>query len=726
MVLPHSTGLAARPSVWHTVKVETDGGRVSTAVDAWDWLGSPGGETAALMRRVDWAATAVGPVQSWPSSLKALLSMMLSARHPMFLWWGPDLVQFYNDGYVPSFGVGRHPSALGQMGPECWADIWDIIGPEIAGVVATGEATFHEDALVPIFRNGRMEEVYWTYGYSPVFETNGSVAGVLVVVTETTARTVALRRLRTAQILAQKLSGAARPQDMAGAVVEALGAAPEDAPWALVYRSGDLAAGAIALDNLSPGIAETVIACVEEAIKAPPAAQDFWRVVDLAAVPGLPGTPWPEPSTLAIAVPMGDGDTPGPGKLQLVWGLSPRLPYDEGYRDHVRGLVRQLSGAAQRVALVRDLEDASRAKDEFLAMLGHELRNPLSPIVTALEVMRRRGSADSTREQAVIARQVTHMVRLIDDLLEVSRVTRGKIELRRAVAEVARVVTHAVETVAALSAERGHHLEVDLQPGLRWFGDATRLEQVLGNLLTNAARYTQPGGRLRLSVAAEEKELVIRVQDNGEGLDAELLPHLFEPFVQGQRDGDRRGGGLGLGLAVVKGLVALHGGSVKAESAGVGQGSEFIVRMPGLVVGDDDASRDQAARAAGRTVDPGRKRVMVVDDNEDGANLLGELLEEGGYEVAVAFDGPAALRKANTFNPEVALLDLGLPGMDGYQLLGALRQQMSSRGRCRFLALTGYGQPADVERAAAAGFERLMVKPIDIDELERVLNRDAG
>ena len=203
--------------------------------DPWSWLGTGGGESAKLIRKVDWTSTSVGPVDTWPQSLKSQISMMLHSRHPMFLWWGSDLVQFYNDGYTPSFGVGRHPSAMGQRGRECWAEIWPIIGPEIEAV-QRGEATFHEDALVPIFRNGRMEEVYWTYGYSPVREADGSIAGVLVVVTETTSRVVALRRLRTAQNLAELLSGAEHTDDVAHAAVRALAAAPEDAPWALAVH----------------------------------------------------------------------------------------------------------------------------------------------------------------------------------------------------------------------------------------------------------------------------------------------------------------------------------------------------------------------------------------------------------------------------------------------------------------------------------------------------------
>ena len=298
---------------------------------AGNWLFA--GESAKLIRKVDWTSTSVGPVDTWPQSLKSQVSMMLHSRHPMFLWWGNDLVQFYNDGYTPSFGVGRHPSAMGQRGRECWAEIWPIIGPEIAAV-QRGEATFHEDALVPIFRNGRMEEVYWTYGYSPVREADGSIAGVLVVVTETTSRVVALRRLRTAQNLAEVLSSAEHTDDVAHAAVRALAAAPEDAPWALAFQ-GDGNSPApvpIATSGLDAAGSAAVLARLAADTRTP--SEQLLTLIDISGVPALPGTPWPEASTHAVVLPLRAG--PGSAKYaQLVIGLSPRLPYDAAYREHV-------------------------------------------------------------------------------------------------------------------------------------------------------------------------------------------------------------------------------------------------------------------------------------------------------------------------------------------------------------------------------------------------------
>jgi signal transduction histidine kinase len=838
--------------------------------DPWTWLGAGGGESAKLIRKVDWTSTSVGPVDTWPQSLKSLVSMMLHSRHPMFLWWGSDLVQFYNDGYMPSFGVGRHPSAMGQRGRECWAEIWPIIGPEIAAV-QLGEATFHEDALVPIFRNGRMEEVYWTYGYSPVREADGSIAGVLVVVTETTSRVVALRRLRTAQNLAELLSGAEHTDDVAHAVVRALAATPEDSPWALAFHGDSnspvrVPIAASGLDAAgTAAVSAHLLARLEADARSQP--EQVLTLIDMSGVPALPGTPWPEASTHAVVMPLRAG--PGSAKYgQLVIGLSARLPYDSAYREHVLGLERQLTSAAQRIrsqgarlaaegarrdlllqapfaaalmvgpgwryelandlyvrmvgrqvvgrewpecfpellgtpvheilrkvydggetffaneqlvplaresdnvveerffdftmvpirtqgdavdammvvaaemttrvqarrdlertaaeraTLVRELEQASAAKDQFLAMLGHELRNPLSPIVTALTLMGRRQGGDTSRERAIIARQVKHLVRLVDDLLDVSRVTRGKIELRREDCDVSVLVDDALEIVDTLLKRRRHQLQVQVAPNLRWHGDGTRIKQVIANLLSNAARYTPAGGHVNLSVGAEGGELVIRVQDDGQGLDAELLPRLFEPFVQGPRDASRSDGGLGLGLAVVKALVGLHGGSVSANSDGLGRGSEFVVRLPGLLTDASSPPADERKPVAQvGASSQGKKRVLIVEDNQDAADSLAELLELDGHDVRVARDGPSALALSGEFEPQVALLDIGLPVMDGYQLVRALRRDLRD-GSCQYFAMTGYGQPGDAALAAVAGFERVLVKPIDHELLEHLLRSD--
>ncbi|MCU1280782.1 MAG: Histidine kinase, partial [bacterium] len=370
---------------------------------------------------------------------------------------------------------------------------------------------------------------------------------------------------------------------------------------------------------------------------------------------------------------------------------------------------------AEREKLLAEVEAASRAKDEFLAMLGHELRNPLSPIVTALELMKLRGGQTS-KEQVVIERQVTHLVRLVDDLLDISKITRGKVELRRETVEVSEVLAKAVEMASYLLEQRSHQLSIDVEPGLRWHGDPVRLAQVVSNLLTNAARYTEVGGHIWLAAAADGHEVVISVKDNGIGLAPEMLPRVFDLFFQGKRNVDRAEGGLGIGLTLVKNLVALHGGTIAALSEGLGRGSVFVIRLPAATDAAALESPQRAAAAATTLAMAARRRVLVVDDNEDAAELLSEMLRTVGHEVAVANDPLAALAVAKEFQPDVAVLDIGLPVMDGYELAAKMRESRSAHG-CRMIALTGYGQDHDRVRSEAAGFAEHLVKPVDMGKL---------
>jgi PAS domain S-box-containing protein len=358
-------------------------------------------------------------------------------------------------------------------------------------------------------------------------------------------------------------------------------------------------------------------------------------------------------------------------------------------------------------------EAASRAKDEFLAMLGHELRNPLSPIMTSLELMRQRAPNTLSREREVVERQVQYMVRLVDDLLEVSRIARGRIELRRRPVELADVVAAAIEIASPLLEERRHHFAHDVPPkGLVVDGDPARLTQVLANILSNAAKYTDPGGRVRISAERSGGQAIIRVSDTGAGIAPELLPEVFDLFVQGGRTIDRSQGGMGLGLAIVKSLVALHGGTVSASSDGVGRGSEFVVTLP-LVAADAPAVRAAGSIAPpiGGTIQP--RSVLVVDDNQDAAELIAEALAAAGHQVRTAFDGPAALAISEAFDPDVVFLDIGLPVMDGYEV--ARRMRASDGKRMTLVAITGYGQEADRQRALAAGFDSHLVKPVSLE-----------
>ena len=370
----------------------------------------------------------------------------------------------------------------------------------------------------------------------------------------------------------------------------------------------------------------------------------------------------------------------------------------------------------ERQQLLERAEDAARAKDAFLAMLGHELRNPLAPIVSALHVMERKG-VGAERERAVIERQVKHMTRLVDDLLDVSRIARGRIRLEPTLTRAAVMLKRAAEMVQPLMEQRGHRFDVNLPPSpVLWWGDSARLVQVITNLLTNAARYTPPGGYIRLSGQREGQALVIEVTDNGAGISPELLPDVFDVFYQGQKQGvDRSQGGLGLGLALVKNLVVLHDGQVEAHSAGLGQGSRVVVRLP---LREQPALADQGwpqgEKAAAQS-----QRVLLVDDNRDGVDLLAESLALQGHELRVAYTPQQALDIAEHFRPQVAVLDVGLPGMDGHELARHLRARLGEG--CVLVALSGYGQDSDRERAQAAGFAHYLVKPVEPEQLHALI-----
>ena len=364
------------------------------------------------------------------------------------------------------------------------------------------------------------------------------------------------------------------------------------------------------------------------------------------------------------------------------------------------------------------LADADRRKDEFLAMLAHELRNPLAPLGTSLELL---GSAVAGRERFLdmAKRQVKHLVRLVDDLLDVSRITRGKITLRKEPVLLADVVARAVELARPLVDARGHALTVSLPPEpVRVEADAVRLTQVFANLLGNAAKYTPPRGSIWLTAECVGDEVAVRVRDTGVGLPPELLPHIFDLFVQGDASLDRTRGGLGIGLTLVRALVELHGGRVEARSAGLEKGSEFVAWLPALPAGLPELAT--APEAAPAVAGDGRLKILLVEDHQDTAESLGAMLEGWGHEVQVAFDGLSALRAAAALAPDVVLSDLGLPGMDGYELARQLRQQPGF-GRVLLVALSGYGREEDKRRALEAGFDHHLVKPPDMDVLQDLL-----
>jgi PAS domain S-box-containing protein len=401
-------------------------------------------------------------------------------------------------------------------------------------------------------------------------------------------------------------------------------------------------------------------------------------------------------------------------------------PFEAGERTLLLTLSDVCSQALERARLFSaeraaraNAESANRSKDEFLAMLGHELRNPLAPIVTAVQLMKRHGDPRSAHERAVIERQTAHLSKLVDDLLDVSRLARGLVGLSRVTVDLADVLSNAVELASPLLEQRAQHLTVSVaKTGLSMNVDPFRVAQVVANLLANAAKYTPPGGNVWLDAEREGPDMVIRIRDDGEGITPELLPNVFNLFVQGAQTVARSGGGLGLGLALVKSFVSLHGGTVTAASDGPGRGSEFVVRLPASPVAAEPATTAAVATPA---VEARGKRILVVDDNDDARDLLAEFLQELGNEVKAAADGPAALELLRTFSPEVAILDLGLPVMDGFELARRLRERQPAGASIRLIAVTGYGQDRDMAQSRAAGFDAHLVKPVDIAVLVAAL-----
>jgi signal transduction histidine kinase len=408
------------------------------------------------------------------------------------------------------------------------------------------------------------------------------------------------------------------------------------------------------------------------------------------------------------------------GVLAFATRIKQQLTTDE--LEFLETICRYVTAAYERVSLIRRLRDTDTRKDEFLATLAHELRNPLAPIRNALEIMRVNERDRSPVEQTarlMIERQLEQMVRLVDDLLDVSRITRGRLELRKERTELATVIKSAVETSRPLIDAARHELTVSLPPQPVYLeADPVRLAQVFANLLNNAARYMDKGGRITVTAEREAADVVVRVIDTGMGISADALPKIFDMFSQVDQTRDRSQTGLGIGLTLVKRLVDLHGGRVDAKSEGAGRGTELIVRLP--VTAAAPAARAQVAVGPSEPHSIAR-RILVADDNRDAAESMGMLLRLMGNEVRTVYDGVEAVEEAEAFRPDVILLDIGMPKLNGYDAARRIREQRWSEGTM-LIALTGWGQDEDKRKASEAGFDRHFTKPLDPAELQRLIS----
>jgi PAS domain S-box-containing protein len=650
---------------------------------------SGGGEMGAMMRAHDWSASPLGQPVDWPPALRTVVGLMINSKFPMFVAWGPELGFLYNDAYCDILGE-KHPAALGRPFRDIWSEIWADIGP-LAERALAGESTYSDRLYLVMNRHGYDEETWFTYSYSPVRDETGKVSGMYCTCVEVTD-----------QVHAERY----RNQEN-----ERFRTLFEQAPGIIaVLRGPD---HVFELTNQSYlqliGHRQLVGKRARDALPEV-AGQGFFELLDRVYTSGEP--------FVGHASPL---------RLQR----EPNGPLEERYIDFVYQPIRDPSGGVSGifvegsdVTLRKQIEDelraANRQKDQFLAMLAHELRNPLAPIMTAAQLLRmgRLDEKSVSNASEIIVRQATHMTDLVNDLLDVSRVTRGLVALEKDELDLNVIVAAAVEQVRPLVDARRHSLTLQLsgQPA-HVIGDRTRLVQVISNILNNAAKYTAPGGSVLLAVTVDETRVFVTVRDNGVGIAPEILPYIFDLFTQAERTPDRSQGGLGIGLALVKSLINLHGGTVQAKSAGLGQGSEFSLCLPRVSApapADDQAGPHDAGQ------DAGHLRVMVVDDNVDAAQMLAALLEVQGHAVSVEYDGKGALERARRERPDVLLLDIGLPDMDGYELARRLRAQPENGG-ATLVALTGYGQNQDREEAHRAGFDHYLVKPADLDQVNEVL-----
>ncbi len=740
-------------------------GRPAAPTDPSSAFLTAGGEMGARMRRHAWAGTPLGPVQAWPPSLRTAVSIILSSRYAMFVWWGSELVNLYNDAYRPFLGQ-KHPAALGQPARQVWAEIWDQIGPRTDAVLRRGEATYDECLLLPMDRHGYLEETYFTFSYSPIRDDDGAVGGVFCAVTEETSQVIGERRLKLLREVGASAAQTHSATQVCVAAAAAIAGEQRDLPFALLYLTEDAGntarlaarAGIGADDPAAPATIDLRTAAPAWPLTQATALNDPLRV-DTArlGLSRLPTGAWDRPPYAAAIMPLADRGTAGIAGF-LVAGLNPYLMFDDSYRGFIGLLGGQIAaGVANARAYEEErkraeaLAEIDRAKTAFFSNVSHEFRTPLTLMLGPLEDVLNDPAPLPEAQRANLEtahRNSLRLLRLVNTLLDFSRIEAGRLQASYAPADLAVLTTDLASGFRSAIERAGLTLDIHCAPLPEPVHvDHGMWEKIVLNLLSNAFKFTFVGG-ITVSLKPDGANAMLAVRDTGVGIPAHELPRLFERFhrIEGQRS--RSFEGSGIGLSLVHELVRLHGGAISAQSE-EGRGATFTVTIPfgaaHLPAGHLPAGRiadppapvatekrvaayveealrwlpDGDGELAARPAMP-RATVLVADDNADMRQYVSHLLD-GYYAIVEAADGEAALEAARRLKPDLVLSDVMMPRLDGYGLLRAIRADPALRELPVILLSARAGDEA---RAGGldAGADDYIVKPFSARELVARVN----
>ena len=758
-----------------------------------------GGEMGALMRSIDWSATSLGPVESWPQSLRTAVSICLASYFPMLIWWGPELVMLYNDAYRPMLGATKHPKAMGQNGRECWPEIWNIIGPMLEGVLTRGQATWSENQLLLLDRNGYVEECYFTFSYSPIRDETGGIGGVFTAVTETTQQVLSERRLRSLRELATSTAEAKTAEEVCLMAARTLSSNPADIPFALLYlldSAGNQAhlSGVSGLEtdaSVAPlvidvaglnGYSEPWHSIFEQVVhtsKAEAVEQLHELCGELKLLAHDSTLPSMQPHS-ALVLPV---TRPGPDTLYglLITGISPLRTLDEEYRgffELVAGQIATAIASARAYQEARERAEAlaalDAAKTAFFSNVSHEFRTPLTlllgPVEDALADSEHALLPPQRERLEIVRRNALRLLKLVNSLLDFSRIEAGRIQ---AVYEPVDLATYTHELASAFRSaieKAGLCFHIDCPPLTEpIYIDREMWEKIVLNLLSNAFKFTFEG-EIRVALRSVDEHVELEVSDTGAGIAPEALPHIFERFYQARDIRTRTHEGSGIGLALVQELVHLHGGTVQVHST-IGKGTSFIVAiskgkahlpperigterelqstavgaapfieealrwLPGTTEADESAMGTiNRPLRAGESVrqDVGGEsarqdthratfelqpvaRILLADDNADMRDYLKRLLSSRWTVEAVA-DGATALNVIQERLPDLVLSDVMMPGLDGFQLVQALRSNPRTSAVPIILLSARAGEESTIE-GLEAGADDYLVKPFTAREL---------